>query len=143
MAFEMMAVVCAGLFAGAANYVTFVEHPARMECGTAIAAAQFGPSYRRAAIVQASLAMLGFAAALFAWRPDRGLALLIGGIVLGSVVPYSLLVVFPVNRRLLDPTLDRNSAEAATLLVRWGRRHAGRSLLGGAAFILLVLAGAR
>src|SRR5947209_7489038 len=32
--FQFMATVCCALFAGAAVYVNFVEHPARMECGT-------------------------------------------------------------------------------------------------------------
>ena len=36
--FELVATICAGPFAGAAIYITFVEHPARLECGTALAA---------------------------------------------------------------------------------------------------------
>jgi hypothetical protein len=56
MLFELVATLCAGLFAGAAIYITLVEHPARLECGTDLAVTEFGPSYRRAAIMQASLA---------------------------------------------------------------------------------------
>jgi hypothetical protein len=48
MLFELLATLCAGLFAGAAIYITFVEHPARLECGTELAATEFAPSYRRA-----------------------------------------------------------------------------------------------
>ena len=30
---QLVATLSAGLFAGAATYITFVKHPARMECG--------------------------------------------------------------------------------------------------------------
>ena len=50
----------AGLFAGAAAYVTFVEHPARMQCGIRLAATEFAPSYKRATLMQAPLAAIGF-----------------------------------------------------------------------------------
>ena len=33
-ALQFIATLSAGLFAGAATYITFVEHPARMQCGT-------------------------------------------------------------------------------------------------------------
>jgi len=61
--FAALAVLCTGIFAGAAAYVTLVEHPARIEGGAAFALAQFGPSYRRAAVMQASLAVVGCAPA--------------------------------------------------------------------------------
>jgi hypothetical protein len=48
MLFEFIATLCAGLFAGASIYITFVEHPARLDCGTKLAVTEFGPSYRRA-----------------------------------------------------------------------------------------------
>ena len=52
----LLATGCAGLFAGAAIYVTFVEHPARMAEGSAIAVREFGPSYNRGKIMQAAWA---------------------------------------------------------------------------------------
>ena len=60
--FATIALLCAGLFAGAAAYVTFVEHPARVSVGTAEAIAEFRPSYRRGAVMQASLAIAGLVA---------------------------------------------------------------------------------
>ena len=138
MLFEWIATLCAGLFAGAAIYITLVEHPARLECGTELAATEFGPSYRRATLMQASLAALGLAAALVAWIQGRGLLVLVGGLLLGAVIPFTLLVILPTNKRLLDPGLDRRSAEAAALLDRWGRLHAVRSMLSGLGFGLLV-----
>jgi hypothetical protein len=138
MLFEWIATLCAGLFAGAAIYITLVEHPARLECGTELAATEFGPSYRRATLMQASLAALGLAAAIVAWIQGRGLLVLVGGLLLGAVIPFTFLVILPTNKRLLDPGLDRRSAEAAALLDRWGRLHAVRSMLSGLAFGLLV-----
>jgi hypothetical protein len=137
MLLELIATICAGLFAGAAIHITFVEHPARLECGTVLAATEFAPSYRRATIMQASLAILGFAAAVGAWVQGRGLPVLLAGVVLGLVVPFTLLVILPTNKRLLDPALDRASTEAADLLGRWGRLHAVRGVLRAAAFGIL------
>ena len=138
MLFEALATLCAGLFAGAAIYITFVEHPARLECGTLLAATEFGPSYRRATLMQASLAAIGLAAALVAWVQGRGLPVLIGGLLLGLVIPFTLVVILPTNKRLLDTGLDRSSAEAAALLARWGQLHAVRSVVSVLAFGVLL-----
>jgi len=63
---------------------------------------------------------------------------LVGGIVLGSVIPFTLIVILPTNKRLLSPELDRRSAEAEQLLARWGRLHAVRSVLSGLALLLFL-----
>ncbi len=139
MAFEILATLCAGFFAGAAIYITAVEHPARLGCGTALAVREFAPSYRRATVMQASLAVVGFLAAVGAWWQAGHSGLLIGGLLLGAVVPYTLLGILPTNQQLLAPTLDPDSAEAAALLGRWGRLHAVRSVLGAVAFATLLV----
>jgi len=81
---QFVAMVACGLFAGAAVYINLVEHPARMECGTELAATVFAPSYRRAAVMQASLAALGFLSAVVAWFAGGTLWWLVGGYSLGS-----------------------------------------------------------
>jgi hypothetical protein len=58
-------------------------------------------------------------------------------------VPFTLLVILPTNRRLLAPTLDPDSLEAAALLRRWGQLHAVRTVLGGLAFGILLICMAR
>jgi hypothetical protein len=138
MLLELVATLCAGLFAGAAIYITFVEHPARLECGTQLAATEFGPSYRRATVMQASLAAIGLLASIGAWMRSGELVVLLGGLLLGAVIPFTLLVILPTNNRLLDPALDRTSPEAAQLLARWGGLHAVRSVASGVAFGLLL-----
>jgi hypothetical protein len=84
---ESLAILCSGLFAGAALYVSFVEHPARMSCGTNLAITEFAPSYKRGAVMQASLAALGTLAAIAAWLLGAPLLWLTGGLLLGAVIP--------------------------------------------------------
>jgi hypothetical protein len=108
----LVATACAGLFAGAAVYINIVEHPARLSCGIDLAIREFGPSYHRATIMQASLAIVGCGAGLVAAWERGAVELGIAALLLGSVVPFTLLVILPTNTRLLDPALGRNSAEA-------------------------------
>src|SRR5438876_9346785 len=105
----LVATVDAGLFAGAAIYVTVAEHPARLECGQALAIKEFGPSYRRAAVMQGVLAVVGLLAGVVAWYQGSGVGLLVGGLLLGELVPFTLVVIMPTYRRLLDPRRDSGS----------------------------------
>lgn len=139
---QSVATIAAGLFAGAAIYINVVEHPARLECGVSLAATVFGPSYRRAAVMQALLALTGSMAGVLAWLVSNEVEWLAGTALLFFVVPFTLVVVKGTNKRLLDPDLDRNSPEARDLLLRWGRLHTVRSVAGGAGFLVFALAGA-
>ena len=136
---QFLTTLCCGLFAGAAIYINIVEHPARMECGTEIAATEFGPSYRRAAVMQASLAATGLAASMAAWLTGASVWWLAGGILLGSVIPFTLAVILPVNKQLLAPALDKRSARARELLSYWGKLHAVRSALSIIALFMFLL----
>ncbi len=131
-----LATLAAGLFAGAAIYVSLVEHPARVSLGGSAAVQQFRPSYRRGASMQAPLALLGAAAGLAHWALGGSLAWGIGGLALGALVPFTLVVIMPTNTRLLDARLDVSGDDAAALLQRWARLHAVRSAVGLAVFAL-------
>jgi hypothetical protein len=133
---EFVAALTCALFTGAAVYVSRVEHPARLQCGTEIAATEFGPSYRRATVMQATCAALGLLSSVAAWLAGASVWWLIAGVLVGSVIPFTLMVILPTNKRLLDPMLDKRSAEAERLLARWGRLHAVRSVLSGVALLL-------
>ena len=135
---EFIAVLSCALFTGAAVYITFVEHPARMLCGVEIAATEFAPSYRRATVMQATCAAVGLVASIAAWLAGATFWWLVAGTTLGSVMPFTLIVILPTNKRLLSPELDRRSAEAERLLARWGRLHAVRSVLSGLALLFFV-----
>jgi hypothetical protein len=135
---QFFAAFCSSVFAGAAVYINVVEHPARMACGTVTAATEFAPSYKRAAIMQASLAALSFIASVLAWLAGAGGWWLTGGIMQGSVIPFTLLFIMPTNNELLDPSLDKGSARANQLLLRWGHLHAVRSVLGTTALLIFL-----
>jgi len=137
--FELIATLACGIFAGAAIYINLVEHPARMECGTRLAITEFGPSYHRAAVMQASLAALGSVTALVTWWSGASPWWLVGGIFLFAVIPFTLAIIMPINKKLLDPNLDKDSEEAQRLLATWNKLHAVRSFLSFAAFVIFVI----
>ncbi len=83
LAFEFIATLSATLFCGAAIYINLVEHPARMGCGTEIAATVWAPSYKRATIMQASLAILSFLCGVVVWVLGGGTLCLIGALFIG------------------------------------------------------------
>ncbi len=143
MVLEVSATVTAGLFSGAAIYVNLVEHPARMQCGTDLAIKEFAPSYRRATVMQVSLAVVGLLMAMAAWLKGGSIWWLVGGVILVAAVPFTLLFILPTNHKLLDPSLDKDSELASSLLVRWGRLHAIRSILSLISFLIFAWIGSR
>jgi hypothetical protein len=139
MLLEIIATLAAGLFAGAAIYIDLAEQPARKQIDTSAALAEWRPSYKRAAVVQPLLAGVGFLSAVAAWLMGAGAWWLVGGVVLVAVIPYTLIVVFPTNNRLLDPAIDKDPDLARRLLSRWGRLHTVRSVMSVATFLAFVL----
>src|ERR671925_272244 len=95
-----LATLATALFTGAAVYISLVEHPARLQCPTAHAVEQWRPSYKRAMFMQASLAVVGSLLAIAAWLVGAGLTWLLAGLVLGSVVAFTRIAIWPTNRRL-------------------------------------------
>jgi len=139
MTFQLLATLCAAIFAGAALYINLVEHPARMSLGAATALAEWRPSYQRATLMQAPLAIVGLLAAIAAWVLGAGRVWLVGGVLLGAVVPFTLLVIFATNKQLLDPAIGGDLDRARVLLDRWNRLHAVRSVLGLAALVTFLV----
>jgi uncharacterized membrane protein len=134
-----ISVFCCGAFFGAALYITLAQHPAALEVGPSFAVRFFAPVYRRAAAMQAALAVLGTLAGLWAWwQGGSGLLGLLGTLLLFSVVPFTLVLMMPVNNRLLAPGRDPEAPDTEALLRRWGSLHAVRTALSGLAFLLLL-----
>lgn len=139
MMLELLATFCAAIFAGAAIYINLVEHPARMSVGVAPALAEWAPSYHRATRMQAPLALIGALAGVLAWITGHGIGWLVGGLLLGAVIPITLFVIFPTNKELLDPATAPNLDRVNLLLARWNRLHAIRSALSTVAFLMFLI----
>jgi hypothetical protein len=135
----LIATLAAALFAGAALYISAVEHPARMQLDTRAAAAQWAPSYQRATRMQAPLAVVSALTGLGAWLADGGAGWLVAALLIGAVVPFTLLVIMPTNHQLQTPGRDLAAPETRTLLQRWARLHAVRTVLSLLALILDLL----
>ena len=137
---QFLATISSGLFAGAALYITVVEHPVRTLLDTRAAAGQWAPSYQRATWMQAPLAMLALLSGVGASLLGGGLGWLVAAVIIGAVVPITFKIIMPTNHLLLEPGRDLSSSETRALLNRWGSLHALRtvmSLLAFAGFVYL------
>jgi len=137
MIFAVAALVLGALFAGAALYISLVEHPARLMLDDAPSLAQWQPSYARALPIQAGLAVVGSVAGLASWYVLPGdWKSLAGSLALLANWPFTLLVILPVNKQLQAIQPSRASATSRQLLLTWGKLHNVRSALGVCAMLL-------
>src|SRR5437870_6505134 len=81
---------------------------------------------------------LGLLLSIAAWLAGATFWWAIAGVLLGSVIPFTLIVILPTNKQLLNPALDRRSVQTGQLFTRWGRLHAVRSVLSALALLLLL-----
>jgi hypothetical protein len=135
---QFLATLSTCLFAGAAIYINLVEHPARMGCDTKTAATVWAPSYKRATVMQASLAIVGLLAGAAVWLLGGGAAWLVGALFIGAVVPFTFIVIMPTNHELLAPGRDLSTTETRGLLEKWGKLHGVRSALSFIASVIYV-----
>jgi hypothetical protein len=135
---EVLATFCCAVFFGAAAYISLVQHPAALETGSEFAVRFFAPMYRRASVIQASLAIAGTAASIVAYLLGAGRRWILAAILIISVVPFTLLVIEPVIEQI--KTLDPSGAPGAELLMRWGRLHWFRTIASGVAFMMCLVA---
>jgi len=126
---RFIAVLSAALFAGAALYINVAEHPARMGLETRMAALQWAPSYKRATWLQAPLAIISLLCGVVVWLRGGHLGWLVAALLIGGVVPFTLVMIMPTNHKLLAAGRDLSSTETRQLLVRWGQLHAIRTAL--------------
>jgi uncharacterized membrane protein len=134
------ALIAAAVFFGAAFYVNFAEHPARLGLDDRSLLAEWKPSYKRGFAMQAPLAIVGFLLGITAWWQTGAWLWLLGAVVLVANWPYTLLGIMPTNNTLmaLDPA-DAGS-ESRRLIEKWARLHAVRTALGLAATLIFLWA---
>lgn len=137
--FEFLAILAAGSFAGAAVYINLVEHPARLAVDLQAAVAQWRASYPLAVKMQVPLGVVAAVAGLAAWALGASALWLLGAATIFSVIPFTLVVIMPLNQKLHEPTRYGGDAMLREQMRTWGRLHAvrsGLSLLATAFYVL-------
>ena len=69
---RFLATFCCGVFFGAALYISLVQHPAALETGKEFAVRFFRPMYRRATVLQATLAIVACVSGMVSWVGGAG-----------------------------------------------------------------------
>lgn len=135
---QLAAVIFAALFAGAALYITLVEQPARLALGDKSLLLQWQPSYKRALPIQSGLAIAAGLAGFGSWYLSGEWQWLAGSLAILANWPFTLLVIMPVNKRLMG--MEPRDATGATrsMLLRWGKLHDIRSGLGAVSELLFI-----
>ncbi len=130
MMFGLLGLIAAGVFTGAAFYINVAEQPARLTLDASALLNEWKPAYQRGAAMQAPLALLGCLLGLIAWWQMSHPGFLIGAIAMFAQLPWTLIVIKPVNDTLLATEPDQAGPQTRALIVRWGALHSVRTALG-------------
>jgi Domain of unknown function (DUF1772) len=135
-----LALVAAALFTGAAVYVNVAEQPARLALDDRALLAEWKPAYARGFAMQAPLAIVGFLLGVIAARAGMDWRWLAGGLLLLANWPFTLIVMLPTNKLLMEIAPQNAGPKSRDLIGVWGRLHAVRSGLGATATALFLWA---
>jgi hypothetical protein len=140
MIFSVLALTSAAIFTGAALYVNVAEQPARLSLDDRALLAEWKPSYKRGAAMQAPLALVGCLFGLIAWWQTTQAGFLIGAVAMLAPWPWTLIGIKPTNDELLATEPDKAGPQTRTLIVKWGVLHSVRTVLGALAIVAFLSA---
>jgi hypothetical protein len=140
MTFGLLALIASAIFCGAALYVNVAEQPARLSLDDRALLAEWKPSYKRGAAMQAPLALVGFLLGILAWWQTAHPGFLIGAIAMIAPWPWTLIAIKPTNDALLATDPDKAGPQTRALIIRWGAIHGVRTALGALATVAFLWA---
>ncbi|GAB9472384.1 hypothetical protein Gpo141_00009563 [Globisporangium polare] len=139
----------AGIFAGAATYISAVQHPAVVDTDDlTVQVPFFYHMYPKAAALQGPTAILSGASAIAVHylqkeKPiEMPLVWLVSGCALVAIVPYTIGMMIPLNNQLMDPTICHTEGKVwmNKSLKRWAKLHNVRTAVSIAAFTGMLVA---
>ncbi|MDB5482056.1 MAG: hypothetical protein JWO83_3109 [Caulobacteraceae bacterium] len=128
-----LALIAAALFAGGALHVALAEQPARLALNPEAMLIQWKASFTRAQRSAPAQAILGVGLGLAAWWMSGRLVWAFGAVLLGANIPFTLILIGSTNRQLLATAPAEAGPASRALVEKWGRLHAGRTVLALAA----------
>jgi len=141
---RIVSTISCNTFFGAALYVNIVETPARLAQSTAPAMVKhFQETFPRAMAMQGKLAGLTSIGSLVSWWTQdhkHGYLLLCAGVSMLFALPWTKIVIMPINHQLMDGDTPVRKGEGwvADMMKRWNRVHAVRSCCSGVAMLCLL-----
>jgi hypothetical protein len=135
-----LALALAAVFTGAAIYINIAEQPARLQLDDSSLLVEWKLAYRRGYMMQASLAIVGGFFGVVAFFSTFQWRWLLGAVVLLANWPYTIFVIKPTNRRLMNTPPGAATGETRRMIGRWGILHVGRSALGLIATLIFLWA---
>ena len=104
IALQFIAIFSCMIFAGAAIYINIAGAiPPVLNVGTELAATVFVPSYNRASLMQAALALISTFSSVIVWFLGGSTLWLVGAVFIFFVVPFTLIAIMPTNTKLKSP----------------------------------------
>jgi hypothetical protein len=140
MVLGLLALISTAIFTGVALYVNVAEQPARLSLDDRALLAQWKPSYKRGAAMQAPLALVGCLLGLIAWWQTSHPGFLIGAVAILAPWPWTLIAIKPTNDALLATEPEQAGPQTRTLIVHWGALHGVRTALGALATVAFLWA---
>jgi hypothetical protein len=134
-----IALFCCALFAGAATYISLVEHPAIVQGGAELVGSYLLFAKPRPAVFQTSFAAIASLTGLAAGISGAGLWWVLGGVLMGFCTLFYAFAVLPQTHRLLGVDLNGGQAVVSGSIDKLVRLHATQTLASLAALFVYIL----
>ena len=125
-----LALIMAAVFSGAALYINIAEQPARLQLDDRSLLTEWKPAYKRGLAMQAPLAIVGFLLGMVTWWQTGHVGWAAGALLMIANWPVTFFAIMPTNNRLMATDPATAGPESRAMIERWGKLHAGRTVLG-------------